>query len=221
MATAIGSVKCFREESKPDFNARSYQNCHTASSLPPYYENCFFSKESPNLALAFTNSGYNSPFNVQTLPPLFETLPGDPKRRKSRGGERYSTGFGTRSDSARHSSAYHSEDETEPKAVVASYGKANQKFLSLRKGIGDSMGNESKLKKSSKKLLKKFNNTDFNSDNGGFESVASKPSLGVKEKLRYSLDKLSIKSPFRWNSSDKLSPKSSKGSKAKSKNDRR
>jgi len=70
---------------------------------------------------------------------------------------------------------------------------------------------------------KKGRNSSAYDDSGSFESGTSKPALGVKDKLRSSLDKISIKAPFRWSSSDKLTSNnvSSSSKSSKSKTNRR
>jgi len=56
----------------------------------------------------------------------------------------------------------------------------------------------------------KFRRSSFSSDNGGFEThcnspeINSKSHMGVRERLRSSLDKISLKPAFRWGSSDKI-----------------
>ena len=79
--------------------------------------------------------------------------------------------------------------------------------------------------KKSQKSGSRHRRCSDSSDNGGFptsspSSATSSKShqMGMKEKLRASLDKISLKPAFRWNSADKLSVLSTSSKSSKSKN---
>ena len=218
MAAAVGNSVGYQNDNRAE-ESRNYQNCVVASSGHPLYENCVFSDSNNATVLAQEESRH-----------LPSTLPAATDRRyKHNTRYRYSdlptSNFSSQPEVVGESNQILPEDETIPKRLVSTQKRSSFRLKNLAKksmGSGSSVMKETNDGKSGKKITKNKHhlNADSNSDNGGFEPGTPKPSLGVKEKLRHSLDKINLKNTFRWSSSDKLSS-NARGSKSKSKNNRR
>ncbi|XP_078485281.1 uncharacterized protein LOC100178688 [Ciona intestinalis] len=113
-------------------------------------------------------------------------------------------------DNTEQTILYYSGDESEKKKE-GSPGET-QYFRYQKDGRKHAMGTGTSIIDPSQggkyQKQKKSRRTSSGSDNGGFETSAFR--LGVKEKLRSSFDKINIRVPFKWSSSDKLSNKDTK-----------
>jgi len=204
----------------------AYQNCATNANNQPYYENCIYLTNFASKPNYYQGSEDK---NISSLPKH------SPVSRQA--------SQNTRGDKFNLTSHSTSISLAQPEVVSSVSGinhtpsskRSHEKKLKKRsssaqlrtdrsqKSPRNTMGSGSSVVKEPETInnrSKKKQANDSNSDNGGFETGTPKPALGVKEKLRCSLDKLRMKSPFRWSSSDKIS-NSGKNSKSKSKNSRR
>ena len=206
MATAVGSSIGYQSGNCDQGRKGSnYQNCPAKLTIQSYYENCFHSSAfAPKQTYyhEFEANGVSS-----TLPDLLPLS--DKVTSISLAQPEVVSSFTENNWTLSHEKQRKNRSNS-ARLFSNRYQQACRKTM----GSGSSVGNDPEV---SKGQMKKRQTSDSNSDNGGFESCTPKPALGVKEKLRYSLDKLSLKSPFRWSSSDKLS----KSTKSKSKNSRR
>nr|XP_026690549.1 uncharacterized protein LOC100178688 [Ciona intestinalis] len=113
-------------------------------------------------------------------------------------------------DNTEQTILYYSGDESEKKKE-GSPGET-QYFRYQKDGRRHAMGTGTSIIDPSQggkyQKQKKSRRTSSGSDNGGFETSAFR--LGVKEKLRSSFDKINIRVPFKWSSSDKLTNKDTK-----------
>ena len=224
MAAAVGSGVGHRNHSEE--KGSDYQNCAADPAIHSYYQNCIY----------LTNFASKQDFRHGSADKIASSLPESlPESRQDTHGEGFSTTKQpTTSISLTQPEAISSIPENQhqtlptkrshdkkqtkrPSSAQLRFNRA-QKTSKNKMGSGSSVAKESEA--TTKSRYKKKQTNDSSSDNGGFETGTPKPALGVKEKLRYSLDKLSLKSPFRWSSSDKIS-NNVKSSKSKSKNNRR
>nr|CAB3262206.1 uncharacterized protein LOC100178688 [Phallusia mammillata] len=209
----------------------SYQRTHPHTALPPYSK-VSASTRAPPPYFAGTFAG----IEIASLPPLPET----PSEIDTEQQLLYSAGYHTDDSNpywdGQEVFSYYSPDQTEGAVLYFSGDEeeyhrrcspGEQQYIRHQHPLNQNITPRNSMGSASSALNegqtgqrgKKNRRNSSGSDNGGFESTAPKTSLGVKEKLRSSLDKISLK-PFRWSSSDKLTHGAG-SSKSKSKNNRR
>ena len=205
-------------------DSNKYENCVLVPQRHPNYENCSYSVSSNVYAgqLRASNGNHITPTDSGPLPVLSKST----SLKQISANKRFqhhcaSLNF---SDTGRNhqnhlkiDSSFKENDEVEKKSTKSVPGLLRRSLrLSIKNmGNGSSIEKEISNKKKNKKRTSHKTPYVDTSDNGGFESSSPKPAFGVKEKLRYSLDKINFKSPFRWNSSDKLTHHAIKGAQAK------
>ncbi|XP_076812834.1 uncharacterized protein LOC143459518 isoform X2 [Clavelina lepadiformis] len=221
MAALVGDTSAHRIDYYPGQD--NYQSLHEPQTVEAYYEGQSYNRVTPRVQ-PYAVAGYYTGNDVITLPTLPETpsesddlFPPFPQGALYEA-ERYYTTDGVLSAplEGKQVFKYYSPENGDQALVYYSAGeeediKRNSPGETsyrcyhqpgIKMGSGSSVIPEPKPAHKTKKHRRGSNSS---SDNGGFEPATPKPALGVKEKLRSSFDKISLKTPFRWNSSDKLS----------------
>lgn len=221
MAALMSSVVYHQDSYTPVLDSQRYENCVLVPPLRPNYENYTYSVSSNvNIPQSRGSNRNITPVEFECLPvlpesasPNHKTLNKNPRRYLATPNS-YDNNNNTDSCSeiAKDSNK---KSEADKKAAKSGQSLLRRSLRLSKKSMGSGAEKETFSKKKNKKRTSNKTMSVDSNDNGGFDSASPKPVLGVKDKLRFSLDKINLKSPFRWSSSDKLTHFATKANQSK------